>query len=115
MLSFFYAFILTYNLEQKPRDSSPVEAGILKYFFSTRFFFNCIPLTCKDHSSSIFHLLVNISDQILLRERINLVKFVGEKVKVCYGLTTRLVNSAEVDLITMSGVPRRTIEDCFFL
>ena len=45
----------------------------------------------------------------------NLVKFVGEKVKVCYGLTTRLVNSAEVDLITMSGVPRRTIEDCFFL
>ena len=45
----------------------------------------------------------------------NLVKFVEEKVKVCYGLTTRLVNSAEVDLITMSGVPRRTIEDCFFL
>ena len=114
MLSFFYAFILTNNLEQKSRDSSPVEAGILKYFFSTRFF-NCIPLTCKDHSSSIFHLLVNISDQILLRERINLVKFVGEKVKVCYGLTTRLVNSAEVDLITMSGVPRRSIEDCFFL
>ena len=38
MLSFFYAFILTNNLEQKPRDSSPVEAGILKYFFSTRFF-----------------------------------------------------------------------------
>ena len=45
----------------------------------------------------------------------NLVKFVEEKVKVCYGLTTRLVNSAEVDLITMSGVPRGTIEDCFFL
>ena len=45
----------------------------------------------------------------------NLVKFMGEKVKVCYGLTTRLVNSAEVDLITMSGVPRGTIEDCFFL
>ena len=44
----------------------------------------------------------------------NLVKFVEEKVKVCYGLTTRLVNSAEVDLISMSGVPRRTIEDCFF-
>ena len=39
----------------------------------------------------------------------------GEKVKVYYGLTTRLVNSAEVDLITMSGVPRRSIEDCFFL
>ena len=37
-LVFFYAFILTNNLEQKPRDSSPVEAGILKYFFSTRFF-----------------------------------------------------------------------------
>ena len=113
-LIFFYAFILTNNLEQKPRDSSPVEAGILKYFFST-LFFNCILLTCEDHSSSIFHLLVNISDQILLRERINLVKFVGEKVKVCYGLTSRLVNSAEVDLITMSGVPRGTIEDCFFL
>ena len=63
----------------------------------------------------MFHLLVNVSDQILLRERMNLVKFVGEKVKVCYGLTTRLVNSGEVDLITTSGVPRGTIEDCFFL
>ena len=87
-------------------------------FLNTSFlhvFFNCIPLTCKDRSSSMFHLLVNVSDQILLRERINLVKFVGEKVKVCYGLTTRLVNSGEVDLITTSGVPRGTIEDCFFL
>ena len=49
-LGFFYAFILTNNLGQKPRHLSSVEAGIIKCFFSKLFSFNCMQLTCKDHS-----------------------------------------------------------------
>ena len=103
---FFEAFILTNNLEKKPRDLRPIEAGILKCFFS-KLFFNCMQQTCKDHFftnilSAGQHLICSIwfwPDS--LTETKNLITFVREKVKVCYGLTTRLFNNAEVDLKTL--------------